>query len=187
MEFHRHFNEFTLTNTDLINFAILCFISLTMIGIIAKLSIKKTKTLAWAISFINSLSMSIVGIIYFYFVYDKYPQFFSFGENGASMYEDKSNFNVLVCVWFGVVNIFDLIYGLLFYPQFLSVLTTYVHHTVFAYACLIFATGNGILFTTTPSPGGFVFSMLEEIPTFLLALGKLVCVIYTSVHHVYIL
>ena len=68
----------------------------------------------------------------------------------------------------------DLLYGLIFYREQLGILTTYFHHTMYTWLMYFAITGNG-LFMTTPGPftTAFMFSTLEEIPTFLLALGSI--------------
>jgi hypothetical protein len=145
---------------------------LTLYGTVLKLSISDKKALAWGVSFLNSLLMSIVGVFYFFKTITLYPQFLSFEANGKIVYEQVDDVCNLICVWFAVANTFDLVFGLVFYRERLGFLTTYIHHPAFVWASITFVSGNAFLFKATPSPGGFALCMLEEIPTFLLALGS---------------
>jgi len=167
-----HVKNYTLAEEDLTKFFFFSLQVLTVIGTIAKLSISNTKTLAWVISLINSVCMSIVGIIFTYFVICTYPEFFLFGNDGLKIWCHKSNLTMLTCIWFAAVNIFDLVFGLIFYRKYLSFTTTYLHHSVFTWACFAFATGNAIVFKSRPTPGAFALAMLEEIPTAVLAIGS---------------
>lgn len=167
-----HLKNYTLEDGDMTHFFFFSIQILALVGSIAKFTISNTKTLAWVISLINSISMSIIGIIFTSFVLFIYPQFFLFGDEGLKIWTFKSNLTVLTCIWFAAVNVFDLIFGLLFYRKYLSFTTTYLHHSVFTWACIAFATGNAVLFQARPTPGAFALAMLEEIPTAFLAVGS---------------
>lgn len=167
-----HLKNYTLQENDLTLFFFFSLQILTVIGTIAKFSISNTKTLAWVVSLINSVSMSVIGVIFTFFVYSSYPAFFLMGEDGLKIWMYKSNLTILTCIWFAAVNIFDLVFGLIFYRKYLSVTTTYIHHSVFTWACFAFASGDAILFKVRPTPGAFALAMVEEIPTAFLAIGS---------------
>jgi hypothetical protein len=88
-------------------------------------------------------------------------------------HEPTNNFTFLICLWFGMVNVFDIVVGHFFYPKYLGLLTGYVHHIVFIWTMLASTTGNGLFMTTRPFATPFVFMLIEEFPTFLLALGSM--------------
>lgn len=168
----KHFSNSTLSNNDLIIIGYLSVAALTVYGSLC-LTIQNRRTRAWMISLINSFAMSVVGVYYFAMVNYEYPQFLLMGSEGLEKgYARVDNISCIICVWFAVANIFDLLFGVLFYREQLSLLTTYFHHPLFAWASMAFLTGNAIFLKCRPTPGGFALTMIEEIPTFLLALGN---------------
>lgn len=103
---------------------------------------EQTKQLAWSVSIVNSLVLSVVGSFYVYEMTQQMPQFQNFGPTGKEVIEKVDNVGCLVCVWMLVANFFDLLLGIMFYPKELSILTTYVHHSVYMYASYGFLTGS---------------------------------------------
>lgn len=79
---------------------------------------------------------------------------------------------VVTCIWFGLANIVDLLFGILYYRKYLGLLTAYFHHSVFIWMMYCGTTGNTGLGKTTVFAPAFEFMLIEEIPTFLLALGS---------------
>ena len=137
-----NFKHYTLTAKDyqtaIVNFSLLWVI----VFIIAKYYFKTTKQLAWSVSIVNSFVLSIVGLFYVYELTQQMPQFQNFGPTGKEVIEKVDNVGCLVCVWMIVANVFDLLLGIMFYPNELSILTAYVHHTVYIYASYGFLTGS---------------------------------------------
>ncbi len=86
----------------------------------------------------------------------------------------NDNVSACVCTIFAVVNILDLVLGLIFYRSQLTLMTTYIHHSLYTWLMFFLVTGNG-LFVSTPTPFSvaFIWCLIEELPTFLLAFGSL--------------
>jgi len=155
-----------------------------------KMKILKRRKMAWSISLGNSFICSVIGVIYLFL---KYPTV-SYGgilipswpmvweehlvqgnvkdAVRASIFYGKENFGYLACIFFGVANVMDIALGSIFYSRHFSILTTYFHHTIFTWL-MVFAitTHGGFVNTPTPFVPSFVIALIEEIPTFLLALG----------------
>lgn len=135
---------------------------------------KEEKKLAWSLSFCNSLSLSALGMYYLSQNLPRFPNLFVFGDYGRAPFHGTSNFSVMVNIWFALANIVDLVFGSLYYPKYLNLLSAWIHHIVFIWIMFTAATGNGIFLQTTPFGIGFCLMLIEEIPTFLLALGSIV-------------
>ncbi len=125
------FFQYTFTHGDLLGVGIVSFAVFLVIGTISKLLVKDVKTLGWIVSLVNSGLMAFLGTLYLCKTVWLHPQFATFGPNGRIAYEQVDNVSAFICIWFAIANLFDLVFGLLFYRQLLSVLTTYVHHSVF--------------------------------------------------------
>jgi hypothetical protein len=135
------------------------------------------KKLAWMVSLVNSFVMTVAGALY---LTVKLPPVLNALGKGNFLIGEKvfheplSNFAALTCMWFLMANVFDLVFGLLFYRRQLGLLTAYVHHTVFIWTMVAATTGNGGFLTCRPFASAFLFVIIEELPTFLLALGSVV-------------
>ena len=143
--------------------------------------VPKKKIRTWAISVANSGVVSVMGCLYMLLRYTSQdvmggyvPYFPPVGSQGVdfALY-GRDDFGTVACIIFGCANICDVVYGLLFYPENLSFLTTYFHHSVFTWLMVAAVTSRGG-FVTTPTPfvPSFIIALPEEIPTFLLALGS---------------
>jgi hypothetical protein len=133
------------------------------------------KKLAWAISLINSSIMSVIGV---FFLWDILPsiklEWLTCLEGNSSAMHGIDNFGVFTCVIFAVGNVADLLLGLVFYRSQLGLLTTYVHHTLYTWLMFFGVTTNGLfVHTAGPFTTAFLFCTIEEVPTFLLALGTM--------------
>jgi len=69
-----------------------------------------------------------------------------------------------LCTFFGAYCVLDLAIGSVVYPQYVDLLTGWVHHI--AYLGLMWYLHNHHV------QGGFGIFLIEELPTFLLALGN---------------
>lgn len=167
-----HFREYTLT-TDQVQQAWLGFfgvwVAVSIFGVIA--CGKNDRKLAWVISLVNSSTMMTAGIVYCLAKYRQYPDFFTLDSSYRYALHSVDNFSALVCIWFALANIFDIIVGSLFYPKHLDPLTAYVHHTVAIWMTYAGTTGNGIFVQVEVFASYFMVMTLVEVPTFLLALG----------------
>ena len=153
---------------------IVCFILLNAYAISTYFIIQPSKRYAWSISLLNSFSMCIAGSIYVLLKMNEHPDMFHFNSDANALFYGRDNLGLLICIWFGLANAFDFIYGLILYRVHLGVLTTYVHHSIFIWLMHFCSTRNGF-FVTAPSPfiPAFCIMLIEEIPTFLLALGTI--------------
>jgi hypothetical protein len=168
-----NFESYTLSQNDLILASLLFSTILLGFFFTSKHYVPEQKRRAWLISLINSFVMMVLGII---FLAAKIPIFdgmFTWGaESAAIFHEQTSNFTALTCLWFAIANILDLILGLVYYRKQLGLLTAYIHHSVFIWIMLACTTGNGIFTEMRPFSGTFAVCLIEELPTFLLALGS---------------
>ena len=130
------------------------------------------KRMSWMISLVNSFVLTVVGAIYLVGKIPTFKNFLWFGDNGRVVFHSLDNVSVLVSVWFTLANIFDLVFGFIFYRKYLHPLTAYAHHIVYIWILITGITGNGGFATFEPFAAGPVYMFIEELPTFLLALGS---------------
>lgn len=173
MDIWSNFLNYTLSKHDLtlavsLFSAIFVFIGLSS----AYLLHANPKKLAWVISLTNSFVLMVVGSFYLVAKVPTFDKFLWFGENGRVVFHSLDNVSVLVCVWFALANVFDLVFGLLFYRRYLDPLTAYVHHVVYVWVLVAAITGDGGFAKFEPFAAGPVYMFIEEVPTFLLALGS---------------
>jgi hypothetical protein len=168
-----HFDSLTLSGE---NFTTAAFV-FTAINLLVCVGLRKfvtqTKKLAWGLSLVNSFVMSIMGLVY---IYQKLPLIhmaLETGTGGEALLHSVDNVSALVCLWFGIVNVMDLIFGVLCYPQHLGFMTAVVHHPFYVWVMVVAVTGRGVFIKMSPFASGFMFASIEEIPTFLLALGSI--------------
>ena len=171
----KHFDSYTLTMNDIAissGLFLVVLLVITLPCILVKLDMKR---LSWIVSLFNSFVMTILGAVYLYVklpgIQIKFSNYgFSIGE--SIFHEPLSNFTALMCLWFGIANAFDLALGFVFYRKYLAFLTAYVHHSVFIWTMVCCTTGNGGFIQTRTFASAFALATIEEIPTFLLALGS---------------
>lgn len=178
----RHFLEYTLSEGD-VRLAVVLFSAIWIVigtGSAILLSENK-KRMGWIISLINSFVLMVVGIAYLIVKVPTFTDFFAFGDNGRVVFHSLDNVSVLVCIWFALANFFDLVFGLLFYRAYLDPLTAYVHHTVYIWILITGMTGNGGFAQFEPFAAGPVYMFVEEVPTFMLALGSVFPALRTDI------
>lgn len=165
-----------LETYDLDGFNILAAVCLSLANLLFYSSIgltyfyKEPKRLGWFISAVNSLTMLVHGTIYL--VYHILHSGHYFGVLPEKDWiQAVDNYSAYVCIWFGLANAWDLVFGLLFYPEVLDPLTAYLHHTIFIWISFAAFTGNGIFTSVEPFSSGLLLLAVEELPTFILALG----------------
>jgi hypothetical protein len=163
---------YTLSDSDITTAVVVFSTVLIAIGLgSAYLLNNQKRRLGWIISLTNSFVLMTAGIGYVAVKVPTFDNFFCFGDNGRIVFHSLDNVSVLVCIWFTLANIFDLVFGILFYAKHLDPLTAYVHHTVYIWILVAAVTGNGGFAHFEPFAAGPVYMFVEEIPTFLLALG----------------
>ena len=169
-------SEYSLTSHDILKASSLFLGILALTALTATIILKEPRRLSWVISLLNSSVMTIVGIIYLTAMAQTSSNLFLYGEQNSFdvFHAPTTNFTALACLWFALANIFDLIFGFIFYRKYLDVLTAYIHHTLFIWLCLAGSTGNGLFITVRPFSSSFLLCLIEEFPTFLLALGSVI-------------
>lgn len=164
------FDEYSLSENDVYLTIILSFIGASLIMAISKIIFgRNTKRLSWCISLVNSFVMTFIGIIYFIHKISLVENF----QLKSTNFLGSDNVSTITCIIFAVFNICDLLYGVIFYRKYLGILTAYVHHTLYIWLMCFAVTGNGIIATNSPFAPGFMWNVIEELPTFLLALGSI--------------
>jgi len=174
----RQYNTYTLTNDTLHKYATVFTITLVLYSILSyQLYNDNKKRLAWMVSLLNSFLLSIIGIVY---IIMKAPLAHDIilktindkRSHGRSLYHGVDNVSAIVCLWFAIANIIDLLFGFIFYRKQQGIITSYFHHSIFIWIMYACTTGNGLFLTCTPFAPSFLFMCIEEIPTFILALGS---------------
>ncbi len=169
---YTNFYEYTLTEKHIKSAVVVFSFALLVIGFLANKYVKEQKRLAWIISLVNSGVTTMIGIVYLSVKASEYKALFTFDSPQRELYHGIDNISALTCIWFAVANVFDLGFGLLFYRKYLGLITAYIHHTVFIWMMVAATTGNGGFLTVAPFAAAFTSMLIEELPTFLLALGS---------------
>jgi hypothetical protein len=169
------FVDFTLTYDDLRVCALMSIANLLVYSVIGLYFFRQDrKRLAWVISCVNSATMLFHGIIFLVARSSDLLKIITWESSSSSFFQQRDNFSAYLCTWFAVANVWDVVFGLFFYREKLDPLTAYVHHTVFVWICYASVTGDGIFINVDPFSTAFIFMAIEELPTFLLALGIVV-------------
>ena len=172
----KNFRGYTLTQDDL-QLAALKMVAVILAVFMWTLSLKPSeKQLAWVVSLINSFVMAITGTMYAIIILPKIvvPLLKFEGLDPWQVFEAPiTNFTALQCMWFAIANIIDLGLGMFFYRKYLHFLTAWVHHSVFIWLMYASTTGDTLFYKTKPFTSSFAIVVIEEIPTFLLALGSI--------------
>lgn len=169
----KNFTELTLRTNDFYVAGAIYVVILAAICSYAKNNFDKDrKKMAWIVSLFNSFFLLVLGCVYLAYRAPLQDGFFTYGLPAREMFHGVDNFSVLVCLWFFMANITDLLFGLAFYPKYLDPLTAYVHHSVFIWMMVACTTGNGGFIKPEPFAPAFCYMLIEELPTFLLALGS---------------
>jgi len=165
------FDEYSLSDNDIYFTFVSAFIGASIVMIVSKILFgHDIKRLSWCISLVNSFVMTVVGI--FYVTY-KLMLVKTLPCLTSENFLGKDNVSTITCIIFAVFNICDLLYGLIFYRKYLGFLTAYVHHTLYIWLMYFAVTGNGLFTINAPFAPGFMWNIIEELPTFLLALGSI--------------
>jgi hypothetical protein len=165
-------DTFNFTSSELMEAGSGLVLLLTVITLYGIVHLRHTvKRFAWYLSAINAAVMTLSGGVYLHHLWCNR---FALGLPVAKeIFHDRSNFSVLVCLWFGVVNIFDLGIGFVYYPAYQGILTSWIHHLGYIHISYVCITGNGGFYAVTPYANALLLAAMEEFPTFLLALGSM--------------
>lgn len=139
--------------------------------------ITERKKLSWGLTLINSFVMTVFGTIYMYVKRKEVTDLFVSGKGAYELLHSIDDYSIMVCIWFALMNLADLLFGLMFYKKYLGFATAIIHHPFYIWLMITSITGNGGLFIIQPFSSALVIIVgLEELPTFILALGSM----YTS-------
>jgi len=137
---------------------------------------KDRKTLSWVLSCFNSGITSCIGIAYLCLKADASSNplnVLTYALNGGKeVFHCRDNLAILTCLWFAMFNVTDILFGLVFYSEKLDIQTAYIHHPVYIWIMIASTTGQGGFATFEFFSSAFVLMCLEELPTFVLALGS---------------
>eukprot|EP01038_Epipyxis_sp_PR26KG_P006523 gene6523-8964_t len=169
-----NFTTYSLANQDYIISSVIFSLILSLICLAGQSVFPKDpKKLCWVVSSVNSFCCTVIGIVYLYVKAPKYKDFFFYGPEGLLIFHNLDNISALVCLWFTLANIFDIGFGLIYYPKYIQLLTGYIHHSVYIWLMHTAVTGNGIFLLAKPFAPAFAFMLIEEMPTFFLGLGSM--------------
>ena len=167
-----NFEEFNLNNEQIFYAAVVFGVTLMLITLYAKVCYSsQPKKMAWVITLFNSGAMTLLGIFYLYHEFDSIVEILADRSQWRKIFHSVDNVSFLACMWFAIANAVDLFAGFMFYRKYLDPLTACVHHPIFIWICVIASTGNGGFMTATTFTQGFCYNLIEELPTFLMALG----------------
>lgn len=127
---------------------------------------KDKRKMAWVISMVNAFVLTVAAGSY---LFVKLPAIL---QDGRAAFHAVDNVSALINIWLCLANIFDLLFGLIFYRSHLDPLTAYVHHTLYIWITITAFTGNGGFAKFEPFTGGAAALLVEELPTLLLAMGS---------------
>ncbi len=128
------------------------------------------KRRAWVLTLVNSFISTAMGCVYMFYAHPGKPSLLTTSSPDAFFYTNDV-FCGISCLWFGIANVCDLLLGRLFYSEWLALGSSYIHHVVYIWLMVFVTTGNGGFVSTPHAGSAFVFMMVEELPTFLLAVG----------------
>lgn len=115
------------------------------------------KGMSYGLALVNSFAMTVSGFVTFT------PQFVANDlDLGWTMHDTR--YGQFICTFFGVYCVLDLLLGWFFYREYVELLTGWVHHS--AYLWLMWYVHYHHITTS------FLIFCVEELPTFLLALGN---------------
>lgn len=135
--------------------------------------ITNTKKLSWGLTLVNSFVMTTASTFY---IYTKRQQIINYLQNGNGAYEllqSVDDFSVIFCIWFALMNFADILFGMIFYFKYLGFTTAIIHHPLYIWIMITCITGNGIIVNVKPFASGCMILTIEELPTFILALGTI--------------
>ena len=130
------------------------------------------KKMAWFISLCNSFVMVVAGSFYLITIIETQPGFFTLTKPTQALFDRRDNFSVIMSIWFAIANFCDMLFGSIFYPEQLQFLTTWIHHPMFIWVCISSTTGNALLYNCKYFSSALLLCFIEEVPTFLLAMGS---------------
>lgn len=148
-------------------FCIVSFISYTIFK-------DDRKKMGWCISLFNSFVSTCIGSYYLAVNIKRHDNFFGYGPDPRLIFYSVAPIETIICIWFAVACMTDLIFGIMCYSKYLDPLTGWFHHIVYIWLMYFGCTGDGVFVKAEPFASSFVYMLIEEFPTFLMALGYVV-------------
>ena len=191
--------DYSLSTEDLIYFTCFDVILLLLFLVLAKhfivdnapstrekeVSNGRIKRLSWCLTCLNSAVSSLLSFIYIFlrFFYNgKYNTAQNLSVISLSLEVSPraevmllgiDNFSLLMVLNFASVNVIDLIYGSVYYPDYVDLVTGWVHHTAYIWMMISCSTGRAFFFTCDPFTKAIGMLLSLEIPTFIMSFGQL--------------
>ena len=148
----------------------------------------KRKKFGWILTLVNSFLLSLLSIIYTYYRFvdnnefnkeQKFPILYiannmlQVNRPFSDFTYGRDNLSSIMCIHLAVVNVIDLVYGSIYYPEAIDILSGWIHHIVYTWIVILCTTGNGFIAVSKPFTKCMGTSLMLEIPTFMLALGHI--------------
>lgn len=142
----------------------------------------------WVLTLLNSFVLSLLAITHTFYRYiddndynksQKFPLIYieNYSLQISGTFGDlmlgRDNLSYFMCTHFAVVNAIDLVYGSVYYPEAIDLLSGWVHHIVYIWIIILCTTTQGLFLTSNLFAKGFGLFFLLEIPTFILASGRI--------------
>lgn len=173
--FLQNFTEYTLTDQECLHLLLATlFFYIIYFAICRSVFGSDRKRLSWCVSLFNSLLMSLLGMVYIYGRSTVGKNIFPFVTDITPIFYGRDNVGVAICLLFSVSLVVDIVFGICFYLDKIQLLSGWIHHALYLWLMHYLITGNG--FFTVEQYGMvalFAWSTIQEIPTFLLALGSI--------------
>jgi hypothetical protein len=169
-----HFRVCTLTPGDMA--AVILFTAAFHIAFFAvcRRRIFNRKKLAYCLTAMNAFLMFTVSLFYITVKYKMGHNVFDFHAGKLEWWTGRDNISASVLIMFGTANVMDILLGWFFYREHLYPLTTWVHHSVYIWLMVFLVTGDGYIVTLPyPYTPAFMCALVEELPTFILAIGTI--------------
>jgi hypothetical protein len=131
---------------------------LNIVVAVGRFVIREPKRLAWCMTLFSSGVSTVFSCFYCVLRLRN-------GVWSQNVIYGTDNVSYVMCLFFLCVNVMDLTWGCVLYRKHLELLTSWVHHPLYI-ILMLFA-------ITTRFTQGFSLFMIEELPTFLLALGRI--------------
>ncbi len=136
--------------------------------------------LAWALSCLNGMITSVLSIVYLYIRYIRQGQslstisfYLEVTPSAAEMLLGRDNMSIIMITHLALNNIIDLLFGSMYYLEHLNIGTAWIHHIFYCWMIRACINGDAIIFKIAPFTKGLGILLLLEIPTFILALGRI--------------
>lgn len=170
--FLKQFQTFSLTTGDLVGVIFLTAAFYIILLAYARTRVFNRKKLAHCLTLVNASLMCVFSLIYMSVKFKMGNNVFDFYGGEVDWWIGRDNFSAVVLVMFGTANVMDIMLGLVFYKDHLPLLTTWIHHSVYVWLMVLLVTGNGYIASLpTPYTPAFMYALLEELPTLILAAG----------------